>query len=330
MPTKPKTVVSNPQTVYRELTRPSAADKRTFNINSHHRFFSFTKRSTNVIVGIFKSDTVTQEQYYKSHIAGFHKLLGTKFGSNVKAINSIDTHYNFEIQQSNSNITTKVKFYFAKPLESVINEGQLYEIQLLEKLRRDNFTNQTTPESVDGRDVTITVNGVSAGIELKEKIGAAFGSATLEFSGGHWQLKPSTKQNPQIPKIVSENDVLNTIQREWYTNKGKYYPGTKASKYDQQILGEIRIPINARYIRDYYKYCDYIQIKGKGLYSIDRNKDPLNLNPTFFEPTDSFIRVRVQNKGGNEFRYALELYIGSILNSNIREGLDGDLSFLKG
>lgn len=330
MPATPKTVISNPQTVYRELTRPSAADKRSFGINSHHRYFSFTKRSTNVIVGIFNADLEIQAQYYKSHIAGFHKLLSKKFGSNVKPISTIDTHYNFEIQQTNSNLTTKVKFYFAKPQTTVVNEGQLYETQMLEKLRRANYTNQTTPESIDGRDVTITVNGASAGIELKEKIGAAFGSATLEFAGGHWQLKPSTKQNPEIPKIVSENNVLNIIQENWYTNKGKYYPGTRASKYDQQILGEIRIPINARYIRSYYKYCDYIQIKGKGLYLIDRNKDPLKLNPTFFEPTDSYIRVRVQNKGGTEFRYALELYIGSVLNSNIREGLDGDLTFLNG
>lgn len=330
MPIKPKTVVSNPQTVYQELTRPSAADKRSFGINSHHRFFSFTKRSTNVIVGIFQSEFITQKQYYKSHVEGFYKLLGNKFGSNVKPYNSIDTHYNFEIQQTNSNISTKVKFYFAKPIESVVNEGQLYEIQLIEKLRRANYTNQIAPESIDGRDVTITVNGVSAGIELKEKINAAFGSATLQFSGRTWQLKPSTKQNPEISKIVSENDVLSIIQKEWYSNKGKYYPGTRASKYDQQILGEIKIPINARYIRNYYKYCDYIQIKGKGLYLIDQNKDPLNLNATFFEPTDAYIRVRVQNKGGTIFRYALELYIGSVLNSNIRNGLDGDLSFLGG
>lgn len=330
MPTRSKTVISNPQTVYQELTRPSAADKRTYGINSHHRFFSFSKRSTNVIVGIFKADTVTQEQYYKKHVEGLHNLLGAKFGSSVKAISEIANHFNFEIEQTNSRITTKVKFYFAKPVEKTINEGQLYETQTIEKLRRANYTNQTTPESIDGRDVTVTVNGVSAGIELKEKIGAAFGSATLEFSGGRWQLKPSTKQNPEIPKIVSENDILNVIQTVWYINKGKYYPGTRASKYDQQILGEIKIPIHARHIREYYKYCDYIQIKGKGLYLLDRSKDPLKLNPTFFDPTGSYIRVRVQNKGGNDFRYAIELYIGDVLTSNIRDGLDGDLSFLEG
>ncbi len=322
--------VSNPQTVYQELTRPSAKDKRSFGINSHYRFFSFTKRSTNVIVGIFKSNALTQTKYYTSHIVGLHKLLKQKFGSNVKSINTIDLHYQFEIQQTNSNTLTKVKFYFAEPKKSVVNEGQLYEIQTIERLRRANYTTQTTPEGIDGRDVTVNVNGITAGIELKEKIKAAFGSATLEFTGMHWQLKSSTKQNPSIPSIVSENKILNIIQQRWYTDKGKYYPGTRASKYDQQILGEIQIPISASHIREYYKYCDYIHIKGKGFYLINRNKDPLGLNPTFFDPTDSYVRVRVQSKGSDTFRYALELYIGSVRTSNIREGLDGDLSFLEG
>jgi hypothetical protein len=199
---------------------------------------------------------------------------------------------------------------------------------MIQKLKNANYTTQTEAEEVAGQDVTITVNNVSVGIELKEKPGAAFGSATLEFTGGHWRLKPSTKQNPAIPSIVNEVRALEKINQQWYTNKGNYTPNQRATKQDQQILGEVRIPIQARHIREYYKKCDYINIKGKGLYKLKSN-DPLNLGATLFDPTDSYIRVRVQDKS-NTYRYALELYMGTIIVSSIRTGLDGDLRFLEG
>jgi len=319
-----KTKVVNTDLVYRELTNVNARDRSAYGLN-HYSKFSFKKVVNNIIRGRFISGGVSSSQYV-SNVEKFKDLLSNVFG-NVE-ITHTDLSYQLVIKRKAGGQVIVNFYYIDTEILRDINEGQLYERQMIQKLRNANYTTQLEAEEVSGQDVTITVNDVSVGIELKEKPGAAFGSATLEFTGGHWRLKPSTKQNPAIPSIVTEVRALEKINQQWYINKGNYVPNLRATKQDQQILGEVRIPIQARHIREYYKKCDYINIKGKGLYKL-KSDDPLNLGATLFDPTDSYIRVRVQDKS-NTYRYALELYMGTIRVSSIRTGLDGDLRFLEG
>ena len=201
---------------------------------------------------------------------------------------------------------------------------------MITKLNRAGYTQQTEPDTGLGDpDVIINAKGVTVGVELKEKPGAAFGSATLTYNNG-WKLKPSTKQNPAIPSIVNTSQILTKVNEKWdIASKGLVSADvTRASKTLQGILGEVRVKIDASDIRKYYKKCDYIQIKGKGFYKLTSN-DPLNCGATLFSPTDSYIRVRVQDKS-NVYRFALELYIGAVVVSSVRLGLDDDnFNFLK-
>jgi len=211
------------------------------------------------------------------------------------------------------------------------NKGQQYERSMIAKLNREGYTKQTEPDTGKGEsDIILNAKGISVGVELKENSGAAFGSATLEYSGNRWRLKSSTKLNASIASIVSRNNIMTKVNSKWnLADKGySVSDASRATKELQQVLGEVRTSIDPQDIRDYYKKSKYINIRGKGLFKL-QDEDPLNINATLFQPSDCYARVRVQKKSSSDYRFAVELYIGKCPNSIIASGLDGsNLNFL--
>jgi len=319
--------VVNTNTVLQELKDPGQKNKTTYGMN-HHRKFTFKNVKNNIIRATFFAQQVSFEQFV-SNVQALSNFLSQS--TTVSLENSDSTTYLMKVKKRPDRGDVLVYFnYVAGSLSDTINEGQLYERQMITKLNRAGYTQQTEPDTGLGDpDVIINAKGVTVGVELKEKPGAAFGSATLTYSNG-WKLKPSTKQNPAIPSIVNTSQILTKVNEKWdIASKGLVSADvTRASKTLQGILGEVRVKIDASDIRKYYKKCDYIQIKGKGFYKLTAN-DTINCGATLFSPTDSYIRVRVQDKS-NVYRFALELYIGAVVVSSVRLGLDDDnFNFLK-
>jgi hypothetical protein len=319
--------VVNTNTVLQELKDPGQKNKTTYGMN-HHRKFTFKNVKNNIIRATFFAQQVSFEQFV-SNVQALDTFLSQS--TTVSLEQNDSTTYLMKVKKRPDRGDVLVYFnYVAGSLSDTINEGQLYERQMITKLNRAGYTQQTEPDTGLGDpDVIINAKGVTVGVELKEKPGAAFGSATLTYSNG-WKLKPSTKQNPAIPSIVNTSQILTKVNEKWdIASKGLVSADvTRASKTLQGILGEVRVKIDASDIRKYYKKCDYIQIKGKGFYKLTAN-DPLNCGATLFSPTDSYIRVRVQDKS-NVYRFALELYIGAVVVSSVRLGLDDDnFNFLK-
>ena len=94
-------------------------------------------------------------------------------------------------------------------------------------------------------------------------------------------------------KILQINGILPKLSNDWTSYE--YNPNPRATKEDQQILGEVIYPIDAQYIRMYYKNSDYLNFENVGLYRLS-DKDPLNLRVPLFQPLDCFVRARVQYK----------------------------------
>ena len=319
--------VVNTNTVLQELKDPGQKNKTTYGMN-HHRKFTFKNVKNNIIRATFFAQQVSFQQFV-SNVQALNTFLSQS--TTVSLEQNDSTTYLMKVKKRPDRGDVLVYFnYVAGSLSDTINEGQLYERQMITKLNRAGYTQQTEPDTGLGDpDVIINAKGVTVGVELKEKPGAAFGSATLRYSNG-WKLKPSIKQNPAIPSIVNTSQILTKVNEKWdIASKGLVSADvTRASKTLQRILGEVRVEIDASDIRKYYKKCDYIQIKGKGFYKLTAN-DPLNCGATLFSPTNSYIRVRVQDKS-NVYRFALELYIGSVVVSSVRLGLDDDnFNFLK-
>tara|TARA_R100000005_G_C4963247_1_gene179086 strand:+ start:195 stop:1169 length:975 start_codon:yes stop_codon:yes gene_type:complete len=319
--------VVNTRVVLQELRNPSAKSKSTYRMN-HHRRFTFKNVKNNIIRSVFFAEGVSESQFV-SNVQAFEKLLSQS--TNVTLEKTDPTTHLMKIKKKPDTGYVLIYFnYVAGSLSDTINEGQLYERQMITKLNSAGYTQQKEPDTGLGDpDVIINAKGVTVGVELKEKPGAAFGSATLEYGNG-WKLKYSTKQNPAIPSIVSSSNLLREVNDKWNLSKKGLTSSdvSRATKELQGILGEVRVPIDASAIREYYSKCDYIQIKGKGLYKV-KSDDPLNCNANLFSPTDSYIRVRVQYKSSS-YRFALELYMGKIVVSSVRLGLDDpNFSFLK-
>ena len=210
------------------------------------------------------------------------------------------------------------------------NEGIRYEQDIVNKLNESGFTQQTKSEEIDGNDVTVTVGDSTAGIEIKEKLNAAFGSGTLVFVGNKWNI--SERSNPSVKRLV-RTKLLNWINEMWYENTGNYIPNRTATKQDQQILGGgtgYYKEIDSSFIEDYYNKSDYIHIKGKGFYSLG-SKNPLKISSvdfSRFQPRKTKARIRVKGVGGGKYAYKIEFYVGEITNSSNKDGLDGNLTFL--
>jgi len=296
---------------------------------NHTTKFKF-KKQNNIITGRFLSGGISEDTF-KKEINSYQYYLETELGTSVEQ-EEFETARTLKVKRKTGPGYVLINFFYVvtKIPGQEINEGVRYENDILDKLKKAGYTSQSKVEENEGIDVKITANGKSAGIELKEKIGAVFGSGTLEFKNNSWQISP--KSNPVI-KDIFKNELVDWVNKVWYEDVGKQKPNTRASKIDQQILGGGTgyykdIPADA--VTDYYDNSDYIQIKGKGFYKLG-NKNPLNLPSTKvskFNPTSAKARIRVKGTGGSQYVYKVELYIGDIDRSVNYNGLDGDLSFL--
>jgi Holliday junction resolvase-like predicted endonuclease len=316
--------------VLQELKNVSGTDAKTYKFN-HLKKFKF-KSTNNIIRGYFYSDGVSQSQL-EYNVRCYKQLLESNLETQINLTGIDSSTYRLDVVKKNSS-SSRVIIYFNYMFGTVGtsgNKGQQYERSMIAKLNREGYTKQTEPDTGMGEsDIILNAKGISVGVELKENSGAAFGSATLEYSGNRWRLKSSTKLNADIASILNRNNIMAKVNSQWNVSNKGYSTSdlSKATKELQQVLGEVRTSIDPQDIRDYYKKSKYINIRGKGLFKL-QDEDPLNINATLFQPSDCYARVRVQKKSSSDYRFAVELYIGRCPNSIIASGLDGyNLNFL--
>jgi hypothetical protein len=249
--------------------------------------------------------------------------------------------------------------------------GRVYERGLVDALKVFGYVpqNYQPAESDDTRpDIEMTVNGISAGIEVKLDSKAAFGSGTIDFdyvrfAAGRdpWVYGgKGAKAGQLIEEMAKKEKLLETINEKWYKNNSvikEYVPykienqrylknvklPSKKDQYtkDQQSLPEIKIDIPTQYISTYYvsKDSPYLQTGDCGL-CILGNVDPLKLTSKGvpkFRPQGAYFRVRVQPKGSGNYRFAYEMYVKGLNKSPFSLGAAGsggrvtsaDLNFLR-
>lgn len=239
------------------------------------------------------------------------------------------------------------------------NKGQLYERSLFRKLKNEGKIPQyiNDVEQIPGQDITVENQFGQSGLEIKLNLSAAFGSGTLKFDTtkklSPWVLTESNELDEEntskeiMRNIARKYRVTEKVNREWYSNNGKYYPlyleeekvnplqnitripRNKRGKQDLEALGELKIRCSYTDIRDYYisKGTYYIQIGGKGLYWFGES-DPLNISSelNLFSPNETFIRVRVQPKGSGKYNFSYGLYARGLSPS--RQNLDRNTDIL--
>jgi hypothetical protein len=328
MPTK----IINTDIVLRSLSNVPQSAKTSLRKQGHplnHTTKFKFKKQNNIITARFLSGGITEATFLKE-IDSYQYYLENTLNTTVEKEN-YDEAKTLKVKRKPGSGYVLINFYYilTKIPGQEINEGQQYELNIIEKLKNAGYTQQTKPEN--GIDVTINVNGKIANIELKEKVEAAFGSGTLEFKNNSWHI--SQKSSPVIKKLFND-ELVDWVNDTWYNKTNEYKPNYPATKIDQQIMDRGTThtkEISTDYVIEYYEKSDYIQIKEKGFFKLG-DKNPLNLPSTKvskFNPTSAYARIRVKNQGGNKFAYKIELYIGDTDPSINRKGLDGDLSFLQ-
>ena len=241
-----------------------------------------------------------------------------------------------------------------------LNKGQIYERNLFNELKKNGKVSQniTKLEQIEGQDITVFNRHGESGIEVKSTLTSAFGSGTLKFDYSDnikpWKLLEKSSEdedgeetNPTdiMTSIAKTYKIAEKVNKKWYTDNGNYYPlyleennkkpvakikaipRSKRGQKDFEVLHEFKITCSKSDIENYYtsKGSYYIQIKGKGLYWLGK-KDPLNISSliTRFNPTKSFIRVRVHNKGGGKYNFSYGLYVKNLSASKL--DLDDDMN----
>lgn len=232
-----------------------------------------------------------------------------------------------------------------------LNRGQLYEIKIFNELKKNNNIPQhiTKVEEIEGQDITVFNRSGESGIEVKLSLNSAFGSGTLKFDYNNkkspWYLLETDidDENDEvvpkniISKIAKKYKLAEKVNKHWYTDNGNYFPlyleetntkpiknitlipKGKRGKQDFEVLHEFKINCSKDDIVDYYtsKGSYYVQIGGKGLYWFGKS-DPLNISKIIskFNPTNTFIRVRVQSKGSGKYNFSYGLYCKNLPNSS--------------
>lgn len=248
---------------------------------------------------------------------------------------------------------------YDKNIASKENRGIAYERSLFSKLKNANLIEQNIlgPEHIKGQDLTVTnKNGIKSGIEIKYVYAAAFGSGTLKFDYSNqrtpWKFtEDSDDQSKEMMKSIAKKyNLLTEVNNRWYRDNNKYEPmyleesrtspnkniltieKSKRGQIDQSKLVEFRLEnISKNEIEEYYasKGSHYIHIRGKGIYWLGK-EDPFGIkdNISRFNPAKTYLRVRVQPKGNQHYRFTYELYISGLSNSKNKIGLDGQFDFL--
>ena len=314
------------------LKKPTINVLKTFKFEGHYSKFDFTNTpGSHIIIAKFTSNGIRSE-IYKSHIEGMLAYLNYSFDVVGELVDRKNNSYELIFNKGATKII--VRFYYISKIittdfedETNTNRGQKYEREMINKMNALGYTTQTKPEESESKsDIELTINGVTARIELKTT-GAEYGSGTLEWIGNSWRLKLTKKTNPVLKTILEGNRILYRLTGDWVVYG--YDPPSKATKEAQSILGERTYYISPEKIREYYKEkCDYLNFEGKGLFRVSE-RDPFNLGVPLFTPTTSAARARVQSKKDEEGPFAYRISLTATgLNSSFLS-LDNDLNFLK-
>jgi len=226
--------------------------------------------------------------------------------------------------------TVRVYRLYASEIDDIskINAGIRYQADLINKMRSAGYTRQVKAEEGEsGADLTLNVNGIEVRIEIKSP-GSAYGSGQLEFKNfsSGWTVKPSNKQNPEFKEILSENTILPKLTENW---KRIGFKPVTADKEAQKMLKDFKCKIDSKYIRQYYNKVHYVQYKNKGLFLINKNDNPLKLDIPLLHSNNCYFRARVQNSGGDRFKFVGELYAPRLVSYANQVSLDNDLDFLE-
>lgn len=232
-----------------------------------------------------------------------------------------------------------------------LNKGQIYERDLFNKLKASNCVPQhiSKAEEIKGQDITVFNRHGESGIEVKLGLNTAFGSGTLKFNYSNtnkpWYLLEDDfdEENGEITSkkimidIAKKYNLVEKVNKNWYIDNGNYFPlyleesnknpiknitsipKRERGKRDFEVLHEFKIDCKKDDIINYYTNNGsyYIQIGGKGLYWFGKS-DPLNISKliSIFNPTKTFIRVRVQDKGSGKYNFSYGLYCTDLQKSS--------------
>jgi hypothetical protein len=150
-----------------------------------------------------------------------------------------------------------------------MNNGQRYEKELADLFGVSNAGGSDTAPD-------LMIEGV--GIEVKNTLGAAFGSVSLTHKSGVWDIT-SRVRSKVLAGAVRDSPIINRINGEWNT--------------DTDVHQQVVVSIDSRIARQYYrrKECAYLQIKTHGLFRLGR-LNPWNLEVPMFNPKKVTLRAR--------------------------------------
>ncbi len=300
-------------------------NKFTFNYNSGDEANSYTVTSK-----FFSNGDVSVEQYL-SHIKGMLAYLNYNFETVGELIDRKNNCYELKFKKKS---TVVVRFKFVAKIittdkedDENLNRGQKYERDMINKMNALGYTTQTKPEeSESNADIVLTINGITARIELKTR-GAEYGSGTLEWIGNTWRLKDTRKTNKALKGILKYGNIMGKLSNDWVSYG--FTPPPRATKEAQTELGEKSYPIISDLIRKYYSTkCDYLNFEGNGLFRVSE-RDPFNLKVPLFNPTTCTARARVQSKKDEEGPFAYRISLTASNLNRSPKSLDGDLKFLE-
>jgi hypothetical protein len=170
-----------------------------------------------------------------------------------------------------------------------LRAGRLYEAiinNLLKNKRINNVklvVNEFTAGAGKGKDIVFKCGDLELSIEVKN--GGAFegGGKTLKHNGHSWVINDECF----LKDIVGAANPYGGIIPECFATKSLSTWNKEKSRF-----GDVYISKHNTIISEYYraKGCNYIQIKGKGLYHT--GSDPLNLGVPFFS-VSTMLRIRV-------------------------------------
>jgi hypothetical protein len=232
-----------------------------------------------------------------------------------------------------------------------LNKGQIYERNLFNELKENDCVPQhvSKVEQIKGQDITVFNRHGESGIEIKLNLSSAFGSGTLKFNYSDtrkpWYLleedfddeNGETTSKKIMEEISKKYKLVEKVNKNWYVDNGNYMPlyleesnkkpiknitsipRRERGKRDFEVLHEFRVNCSKDDIANYYasKGSHYIQIGEKGLYWLGKS-DPLNISKLIsnFNPTKTFIRVRVQDKGSGKYNFSYGLYCKNLQKSS--------------
>lgn len=176
-----------------------------------------------------------------------------------------------------------------------LNEGQIYEEKIRQKLRTKNLL----PNNLEDNDAGFIRQGVSYFVEIKNINAPDFGQKGLiwdKFSKiWNW------RRLDVISQFYESFGIRNHIDKDFIPRRYSVEPKEKLTEqdreFDQKNFEKSGIPLgNINLLYEFYarKKCFYIQIEGKGLFYLKDDAAKLNV-PQFNLPITLRLRAKTHN-----------------------------------